>query len=811
MYWCQCLFVWFILMVTWLPHNLLGYKVLNVKMPSVSPKSKEKYLCTRRRLPRGTRYAYKFRPRADQSTAHHMLVFACARPAQRDEYWECNGRRPCGGNDEQILYAWAKNAEPLQLPKHVAFPLGFEYDLNYIVIQIHYARPLSNDEFDSSGVSIYLTEYEPQFFASIYLFSNNFFSIPPGQKGYHVDVSCRYHGSPIKPFAFRTHAHSHSRSISAYRIRGRQWSLIGIGNPQFPQAFYPIQKEDRLLIKDGDMLVARCTYDTLDDNEAVVSGAFSSNEMCNFYMMYYTLNDDNQEMDTPFGCSYGTNKWTFPKDAELPFKTNSNKTTTNKNHPTLPPTTESKQSSTSASSSPTKYGKPKVNDLLKPVFDSKWNIRSDIKTRLQSIRSVDVGLDNNIVILNSGNRSLFDKSYFDERNFYIKQHPIADDIVVVLNKNDGSIMNSEGKNFFYLPSSLHINKNGYYFITDAALHQVFKFNPSFFDHPLLSLGQEKYPGNDKTHFCSPVAVVTDSKENIYVVDGLCNNRVIKFDIEGNFITEFGKEHFKQPRSLAIDGNHVYVGDLETKSIHVFDHAGNHLSDLSHGLQSDSISMMHCQGNSGFLYIVSDQTGLIMKPGNGQVVSQWETMGLGTTQDLAISRDHKSIYVVFEKPIEIHRFHLKHDETSVNIGKKVLPKFPWSQVKPSSTEYPSPNTSMPDSSDDKTPSSPYLDDDITVVPAVVVVAVLATPIILVLVALFIQHVRLKRRVNQAARRRTLDTYSKGGLCTCCCVTPRYYYDGKRGFSQLIKGNYKNDENTTSSEEEEEEEDLFTRKA
>lgn len=39
-----------------------------------------------------------------------------------------------------------------------------------------------DDEYDSSGVKIRLTKYEPQFVASIYLFASNF-QIPPHSKG----------------------------------------------------------------------------------------------------------------------------------------------------------------------------------------------------------------------------------------------------------------------------------------------------------------------------------------------------------------------------------------------------------------------------------------------------------------------------------------------------------------------------------------------------------------------------------------------------------------------------------------------------
>jgi len=41
---------------------------------------------------------------------------------------------------------------------------------------------------------------------------------------------------------------------------------------------------------------------------------------------------------------------------------------------------------------------------IAPVFDPKWSIRSDIKSRLGDIESIDVTLDEQLVILHSANR-----------------------------------------------------------------------------------------------------------------------------------------------------------------------------------------------------------------------------------------------------------------------------------------------------------------------------------------------------------------------------------------------------------------------
>ena len=51
--------------------------------------------------------------------------------------------RQCGQvcqGQEQLLFAWAKNAQPLQLPKDVGLYIGPGAGISYIVLQVHYAR-----------------------------------------------------------------------------------------------------------------------------------------------------------------------------------------------------------------------------------------------------------------------------------------------------------------------------------------------------------------------------------------------------------------------------------------------------------------------------------------------------------------------------------------------------------------------------------------------------------------------------------------------------------------------------------------------
>jgi hypothetical protein len=69
-------------------------------------------------------------------------------------------------------------------------------------------------------------------------------------------------------------------------------------------------------------------------------------------------------------------------------------------------------------------------------------------------------------------------------------------------------------------------------------------------------------------FCRPTDVGFDPQGNIFVSDGYCNNRVVKYSPEGRFLAKSGSEkngkalgEFFLPHGLQVDGNgHVWVAD-----------------------------------------------------------------------------------------------------------------------------------------------------------------------------------------------------------------------------------------------------------
>ena len=78
-----------------------------------------------------------------------MLLYGCDQPAQQANVWR--GGATCAGSSH-ILYAWARNAPSLTLPDNVGFAIGNPGDpVQYLVLQIHYARPFQGNVRDFSG------------------------------------------------------------------------------------------------------------------------------------------------------------------------------------------------------------------------------------------------------------------------------------------------------------------------------------------------------------------------------------------------------------------------------------------------------------------------------------------------------------------------------------------------------------------------------------------------------------------------------------------------------------------------------------
>lgn len=289
---------------------------IDLLMPNVQPTAADTYLCYPMKVD-STYYITGFQPKAKMETVHHILMYGCTKPGNTDGVWDCgemqSGKEgfrhgPVCNGGSNIVYAWAMDAPELSLPKGVGFKVGDETPINWIVLQVHYKDVTSflppNNGRDHSGVTLVTTKVPQRKRAAVYLMGT-MGVIPPHSVTY-METACSFN-EPIElhPFAFRTHAHTHGRVVSGYRVRDGVWTEIGRKSPQLPQMFYNVTNPE-VSVKQGDILAARCTM-VNDENITVPIGATSKDEMCNFYMMYYVNGDRIAEENYCF--SPGPPEW----------------------------------------------------------------------------------------------------------------------------------------------------------------------------------------------------------------------------------------------------------------------------------------------------------------------------------------------------------------------------------------------------------------------------------------------------------------------------------------------------------------------
>ncbi|XP_063277746.1 peptidyl-glycine alpha-amidating monooxygenase isoform X6 [Prinia subflava] len=546
---------------------------LDIRMPAVTPKQSDTYLCMSVPLPVSDEaYVVDFKPHASMDTVHHMLLFGCNEPSSTDNYWDCD-EGTCK-DKSNILYAWARNAPPTRLPKGVGFRVGGETGSRYFVLQVHYGdiSAFRDKHKDCSGVTLHLTHQKQPLIAGMYLMMSVNTVIPPGKKVVDADIACHYKRSPMHLFAYRVHTHRLGKVVSGYRVRNGQWTLIGRQSPQLPQAFYPVKYP--VDISYDDILAARCVFSGEGRTTETHIGGTANDEMCNFYIMYYM---EAKHAVSYMTCTQNINPEMFrniPQEANIPIPVKSDVLKMMHGHHE-----ETKDNDAS-------YLLQQAKKEEAEILDQDFHIEEAVEwpgldLKLGQVSGLALDPENNLVVFHRGDH-VWDENSFDSKFVYQQRGlgPIEQNTILVLNPSNAKLLHSTGKSLFYLPHGLSVDKNGSYWVTDVALHQVFKLGAKD-KEPLLILGVALQPGSDKNHFCQPTDVAVDPMTgSIYVSDGYCNSRIVQFSSDGLYVMQWGEEttlgrprpgQFRIPHSLALipDLNQLCVADRENGRIQCF--------------------------------------------------------------------------------------------------------------------------------------------------------------------------------------------------------------------------------------------------
>ncbi|XP_005102155.2 peptidylglycine alpha-hydroxylating monooxygenase [Aplysia californica] len=269
---------------------------ITIRMDKAVSDRPDDLVCIGRKLEPDESYIVEFTPHASKATVHHLMVYGCHLPAVSDfeDPWKCydgdgthSNHSVCGDGDRQIFFAWALDAPEKTLPDGVGFRVAGDTGINYLVIQLHYAKMFPEGVTDSSGVTLHMTKTRPPQQAG-YIVVGTWGHIPPQMPDFHMESMCLYERNyTVYPIGYRTHAHNLGVVTSGYRIRDHQWTEIGRMSPQLPQTFYDVSNPG-MDLEPGDLLAGRCTMNSMARQDRTKIGPTNHDEMCNFYIMYST-------------------------------------------------------------------------------------------------------------------------------------------------------------------------------------------------------------------------------------------------------------------------------------------------------------------------------------------------------------------------------------------------------------------------------------------------------------------------------------------------------------------------------------------
>lgn len=126
------------------------------------------------------------------------------------------------------------------------------------------------------------------------------------------------------------------------------------------------------------------------------------------------------------------------------------------------------------------------------------------------------------------------------------------------------------------------------YVADKYNHRIQQFDRKL---NFISSLSTKETDNPDARFAYPIGCSASSQGDLYIIDSE-NNRVVKFDLFGSFVQNFGgfeagNFELEKPKSIAIDSyQNIYI--LDGNSFIIFDQYGNGLERIS--FEDDLISI-----------------------------------------------------------------------------------------------------------------------------------------------------------------------------------------------------------------------------
>ena len=243
--------------------------------------------------------------------------------------------------------------------------------------------------------------------------------------------------------------------------------------------------------------------------------------------------------------------------------------------------------------------------------------------------AVAVDSHNHVFVFDRRGRVWPDSDTLDTR-------PIEGATIRVFDGRTGVRLAEWGANAFAMPHGITIDASDNVWLTDVALHQVYKYSHD--GALLLTVGERGVPGTDSAHFNRPSGVVAAPDGSFYVSDGYGNNRVMAFAPDGRFLFQWGSKgqgpgQFDLPHGIARDAAGVlYVSDRSNGRVQLFDPKGHYLREWKGpALASPNNVAMTRDGTAlvvddGGKELIPDRSGIAVLRPDGSLIERFGRYG-----------------------------------------------------------------------------------------------------------------------------------------------------------------------------------------